>query len=479
MLIGREAEKTELNRAIGSPHAELVVVYGRRRVGKTFLIRQHLRDSITFELVGLHNAELSDQLANFANRLSECFRTKLAPPHSWLDAFQQLKQQLSQAKKERNQKKRVLFIDEFPWLATRKSGFVSAFEEFWNGYAVKHTDLMCVICGSAASWMIDKVISSKGGLHNRATSTLRLSPFTLGETREFLRHAKVTWTDMQIAEWYFCVGGIPHYLQHVKKGKSVPQTIDELCFQKSGLLHNEFDKLYGALFERPENHLAIVRALAHKQKGLGRNELLKLSGLNSGGTLTKALNELAESGFIREFPALYTQRKHSLWRLTDHYSLFYLSWIEGNRTSGKQIWQSKVNSPKWRTWSGYAFENLCLLHVPQIKRALGISGVLTEEASWQYAAANSLDEGAQIDLAIDRNDQSINLCEMKYSNNPFMIDKKYAAELERKLRVFRTRTGTRKALFLTLVTANGLKPNPYSINLLSNQVELSDLFATA
>jgi uncharacterized protein len=272
------------------------------------------------------------------------------------------------------------------------------------------------------------------------------------------------------------LGGVPHYLQHVEPGQSAAQVIDRLCFSKEGLLADEFMNLYRALFDSPESHEAVVRALAQSRKGRTRNELAESTGIATGGTLTKILSELQESGFIVETPNLVSAKKNSLWRLCDAYSLFYLQWMASSRHASKRAWLTIATSSKWKSWCGYAFENLCLSHIPQIKQALGISGVVTEEASWQYQAKTTSDRGAQIDLLIDRADNMINLCELKFSEYPFVIDKKYAAELEQKIQVFKQRTKTRKAIFLTMVTATGLEQNAYATSLVTNHIQLSQLF---
>ena len=473
-VTGRLPEQKELDRALNSSNAELIVVYGRRRVGKTFLIREHLKSAIVFELTGLHDEPLRRQLENFTLQLRTRTRRNDEPAQSWLQAFAQLKEFVTS--QTSGPKKCVLFFDEFPWLAGRRSGFLAAFEEFWNSGASRDPKIMCVICGSAASWMISKVINTKGGLHNRATARIRLEPFSLCETKEYLQHRRIRLNDFQIAQLYMTVGGVPHYLQRIQPGKSAVQNIDELCFAKDGLLTNEFSNLYRALFDNSEQHEAVVRALAAKRQGLTRSELADAAGLKSGGTLSKVITDLTESGFIRAMPALYASRKNALLRLVDEYTLFYLCWIENNRMHGDNIWLTKSSGQKWKSWCGYAFENLCLKHIHQIKHALGISGVLTEEASWHSRPATKGESGAQIDLVIDRNDQCINVCEMKFTEGDFVIDKRYATELTRKLAVFRAGTQTRKSLFLTMVTSNPIRQNEYAQQLVANQVTLDELF---
>ncbi len=473
LIVGRESERRELDRVLRSPRSELVVVFGRRRVGKTFLVRQHYQGKIVFEITGLHHENTQRQLENFSNRLRQATRRDAPIAKTWLAAFEQLKAYL---RKNKSGRKQVVFFDEFPWLATQKSGFLSAFEEFWNGFALQRSDILCVVCGSAASWMIQKILSSKGGLHNRATSRIRLLPFHLHETRSFLQRLRIDLPDIQIAQLQMVLGGIPHYLQHAEAGHSAAQVIDRLCFAKDGLLADEFKNLYQALFDSPEKHEAIIGALAQAQKGCTRNELARRSEIPSGGTLTKILSELEESGFIVEIPNLYSEKKNSRWRLADSYSHFYLHWMATRRKGASQSWMTIAASQKWKSWCGYAFENLCLSHMAEIKRSLGISGIITEEASWQYQAKAPTERGAQIDLLIDRADNAINLCELKFSEYPFVIDKKYATELEQKIQVFKQRTQTRRAVFLTMVTATGLEPNSYANSLVANHVQLNQLF---
>lgn len=475
-IIGRASEKQKLQSALDSNSTELIAIYGRRRVGKTFLIRQFLRPNITFELTGLHHEPKNRQLENFTNALKEFSDRPIAfRPTSWLEAFESLKDHV-QAQAQRRHSKQVLFFDELPWLATPRSGFLAAFEAFWNTFISRRNDVVLVICGSAASWMIRKVIGSKGGLHNRITGRIRLDPFTLHETKQYLQHNKIGLDDFQIAQLYMAIGGIPHYLSLAKRGQSTAQIIDQLCFQKDGLLTDEFQHLYAALFDNHEMHEAIVRALGKAGKSLTRNELLKQAELPSGGSVTRTLDELIQSGFVHENPPRDHQVKQTVYRLADEYSLFYLNWIESNRTSGNDVWLRKAASRRYAVWSGYAFESLCLKHLPQIKQALGISAVATTESSWRFQSRSPSEAGAQIDLVIDRDDHCTNLCEMKFSQHPFVIDKRYASELARKEQVFREQTQTRNVIFLTMVTSFGVKSNDYAQQYVAAQVTLKDLF---
>jgi len=466
-LIGRKVETFLLRSALETNKSELIAVYGRRRVGKTFLIREAYKKEIIFSFSGLFQTNLKTQLQNFHFRLStKTQNTK--KPKSWLEAFYQLENYLN---KKKSKKKKVIFIDEFPWLDSRKSNFLTAFDNFWNNYATKRNDLVVVICGSAASYMIKHIINNTGGLHNRITNKIHLEPFNLYETEQLLLANKVKLSQYDILQIYMCMGGIPHYLQRIVPGESVVTIIDRLCFEKDGFLRTEFESIFFSLFTKAENHIAIVKALSKVRKGLTRAEILKKTKLKSGGTFSKALNELTESGFIN-FYLPYKGTKDSLYRLTDEYSMFYLKFIQG-KPYGKGIWQTMYNQNSYKIWSGFSFETICIKHIEQIKQSLGIFGIRSTPGSW---VSKDQEQGAQIDLLIDRNDNSINLCEIKFYNSNFTITKSYADNLKNKKRVFIEKTKTHKNIFITFITVYGLRINQYSLEIAQNQVVLRDLF---
>ncbi|MFV1966838.1 MAG: ATP-binding protein [Pirellulaceae bacterium] len=474
-LIGRNPEQAVLRTALNSADAELVAIYGRRRVGKTFLIREAYRPQLCFELVGSHGASLPQQLRNFATALQSAMKLDipLAVPGSWQQAFSQLSTFFD---RQRGKQKQAVFFDEFPWLASRRSGFLPAFEHFWNTWASQQPWLIVVICGSASAWMIRKVVHHRGGLHNRITRRICLEPFTLAETRQYLSSRGVDPGLRQTLELYMVMGGVPHYLKEIERGRSAAQNIDHICFAQTGLLRDEFDRLYASLFDHFERHVAVIRSLARKRCGMTRNEILNKTGRRTGGGTTQILRELVESGFVKQMLPFEKSRKETVYRLADEYSLFYLKWIERNRAGGAGSWLKKQSGPAWKAWSGYAFENVCIKHAWQLKKALGISGVDTDESSWYYRPANTSESGAQIDLLIERRDDCINLCEMKFSEAEFAIDKRYAAELRNKREVFRRVTNTRKTLFLTMVTTYGVRDNVYRQELIANSIEMNVLF---
>jgi len=474
-FIGREAELALLQKIAQSEEAELIALYGRRRVGKTFLIRHAFKKQLVFEYSGIHGATLNQQLENFSETLSKASGSlPLAKPSSWIHAFKILTDYLTPIIQRQ---KKVIFFDEFPWINTPRSGFLPSFENFWNSWASRQKNLVVVICGSAASWMIQKVINNRGGLHNRITRKIRLLPFTMGETQGFLKARKVNLDTYQVLQLYMAMGGIPQYLKEIEKGESATQAIDRICFTKDGLLHDEFKNLYHSLFDNARYHMDVIRVLAKKSAGLTRGEIIESCKLTSGGGATQLLEELTESGFITPYIPFDRTAKDSLYKLTDEYSHFYIKFIENNRSQGPGSWIRFAAGASWKSWSGYAFESICMKHTAQIKKSLGIENVHTETSVWRYQPQKG-EQGAQIDLLIDRQDLCINVCEMKFSVNDFEVTKGYAKELEQKLNIFRDRTKTRKTLFLTMVTTYGVKNALSYPGLIQNEVKMNALFQT-
>lgn len=471
VLIGRQAEQEILREVLLSNEAEMVAITGRRRVGKTYLVKAAYGSLIDFEFTGIHNAETETQLENFVITLQKYNRGKLPvqKPTSWLQAFHLLSSHLDSLKKKG---KLVVFIDELPWLDTHKSKFVMGLDWFWNSWA-SNRKIVVVICGSAASWMIKKVINNRGGLHNRVTKRIHINPFNLTETEAFLQHSKVKLSRYHILQLYMALGGIPHYLKEIKAGQSAAQNINRICFQEKGLLVNEFENLYNALFSNAQNHINIILALGTKRKGLTRKAIVEAVKMSDGGSITRVLEELEWSGFISSYYPFGKYKKDSLYRLTDEYSLFYIKFIRNKKNVN---WDQLAATQTWKIWSGYAFENLCLKHVQKIKSALGIASVYTEQASFTSNASNGND-GVQIDLLLDRNDQAINICEMKFYDKAVVPNKALAEELLKKKTTFLQTTTTRKTVFVTLVSTYGIaKPNEHSIGLIEQEVKMDDLF---
>lgn len=473
-FIGRAEEQLILREALQSYEPEMIAVIGRRRVGKTFLIKETYKEQIIFEITGLQDATLEKQLQHFSFTLNQYAKSPipLQQPKNWLEAFQMLVLYLQN--EVDTEEKKVIFFDELPWLAAQKSDFLTGLGFFWNSWAVNQ-NLVIVICGSAASWMIEQVVNNRGGLHNRITKRIFLEPFTLTETKSYLQSRNINLPHYQITELYMALGGVPHYLKEVKIGKSPTQNIDDICFSKNGLLRDEFLRLYPSLFSNAEKHIAVIRVLGEIHKGLNRMQIIEKASLSKGGNTSKVLLELEQSGFITAYFPFGKRKKDKLFRLTDEYSLFYLQFIEKNKQGRSGTWKHLSQTQTYKTWTGYAYENTCLKHIPKIKKALGIDGIYSQTSTFTKKGT-AIEKGTQIDLLIDRNDKVINIVEVKFYNTEFTISKSYANNLRDKIRVFQETTKTKKHIMLTLITTYGLKPNQHSLGLVENMLTLEDLF---
>lgn len=480
MLIGRENERRILRDALADEYSQFIAVYGRRRVGKTFLIRESYEYNFTFQYTGAAKIPTKKQLARFRMALKEHGLKDMPNVFTnWMTAFAELKRFII----EQPEGKKVIFLDELPWMDAPRSGFLSELESFWNGWASARKDIVFVVCGSATSWMVKKIIKNKGGLHNRLTHRIALKPFSLKLCEELVKSRGIEMTRKQILNGYMIFGGVPYYWSLLKKGASLSQEIDRLIFSEDGDMYGEFEMLYASLFKKPEPYIKVISLLAGKKEGMTRLELIGTGMVEDNGTLTDILNDLEWCGFIRGYSMIGKQVKGEIFQLTDHYTLFYYEFIKGKH-HGKNFWQLMEGKPQYNNWCGRAFERVCLWHTDQIKQKLGISGVLTNEYAWRYVVPKSKksagnapvkDEGIQIDLLIDRNDDIIDLCEMKYSSGKYAISEAYMEKLDRRKDVFREVTKTRKALHTVFVTTEGLVQNAFAGEV-QNEVCLEDLF---
>ena len=482
-LIGRRYEQRQLQTALDSKEAELVAIYGRRRVGKTFLVRHFFasKKCLFFQVSGIYQGSLSIHLTEFKKEIERTFfqRTgglSLQEPRTWMDAFEMLTQAMQLVGRRQ---KIVLFFDEFPWMVTHRSGLLQAFDYYWNRFWVENSNIKIVVCGSAASWIIDNLLNNKGGLHNRVTLRIHLEPFTLLETKEYLKSKGIVLDHTHILDLYMCIGGVPYYLKFIEKGLSAIQNINKLCFQKKGTLLDEFKNLFSSLFSHAEIHEELIRIIASKREGISRAEIEFLMN-TKGGRLSIRLKELEEAGFITAFIP-WGQKRGSYYKVIDEYTLFYLIWIAPNSKSRimreitSSYWESLSQTPAWKAWAGHAFEAVCYKHLSNIRKALHISEGATA-TKWRHIAKRKGEIGAQIDLLFDGLDSSINICEIKYRKEFYKLDKEYTHELLRKVEVYRKITKTEKQIFVSLITSSRLKKSTYSEEFIASSVCLDDFF---
>lgn len=471
MLIGRKKEINLLHEIQNDDSSHFLAIYGRRRVGKTFLIREAFDYRFAFQHAGLSDGGMKGQIFAFVSSLKDAGYEVKKQPKNWLEAFEYLKDLIRKS----SEKKKIIFIDELSWMDTPKCDLMVALENFWNGFASARKDIVLIVCASATSWMLSKVVHNKGGLYNRLTEQIHLRTFCLGECEEYVKNSGLAFNRNQILQYYMIFGGVPYYWGFLKKGLSLSQNIDRILFEKDAPLRDEFKYLYASVFKKPENYVKIIEALGTKKVGMTREEIINAAKISNSGDLTTKLEELESCGFIRKYYAFGMKKKNAIYQLMDCFTLFYFKFLKSQPTD-EHFWTNQINTPLVNTWMGLAFERVCMEHIEQIKVKLGISGVLTEVNSW-YCKAD-LDNGvfgSQIDMLIVRKDQVINLCEMKYSQSEYTITEKVDRNIRNKISDLITVSGTKYAIYPTIITTYGLVENSYSQEVQS-VVTIDDLF---
>jgi AAA+ ATPase superfamily predicted ATPase len=470
----RKIEREILLKTLVTANSEFIALYGRRRIGKTYLVRETFKTHIVFEFVGTKDSPARSQIENYTRALQRAFSTKIkTPPKNWHEALDLLIEVLGNPARSSRQKK-VIFFDELPWLASRKSGFIEALDYLWNSYLSKRNDIVLVVCGSAANWMISNVVNNKGGLHNRITRPpLRMSPFTLIETRDYFRSRNIDLSEEQITELYMVTGGVAYYLNLYERGDSAAQFINRNFFGASSELRDEFDRLFSSLFDKFDTHMAIIKLLGKHSSGLSQKEIAAKLKTSTGGTFTKILTELEKSDFISFWPQLEHRKKDGIFRLVDEYTLFYLFWVDplGARADLRDYWQKQIGKPRHYSWLGHAFEALCAKHAPELVKSLGVSGLTNRFYSFQG-------ENTQIDMIIDRSDRCMNLCEMKYTLYPYEMTGAEASKLKERRLHLSKKTTKKTQVFLTLVTPQPAVKNKHYLSCVDKEINLSELFTS-
>ena len=475
-MVGREKELKKLEKLYNSGRAELVAIYGRRRVGKTYLVDEAFQGRITFRHAGLSPLEkdskglLRAQLDHFYNSLRIYGMESDQRPASWLDAFFMLEKLLQSIDDGSRQ---VIFLDELPWLDAPRSGFIRAFEGFWNTWGCHRKNLMVVICGSANSWMVNELINNHGGLYGRVTHEIKLSPFTLFECEEFYKDRNIQFSRYDIVQSYMVFGGIPYYMGYMNEDLSLAQNIDSVFFEKNAELKFEYDRLFESIFKKPETMKTIVEFLYSRNMGYTRKDIAARLKVSEGGHLTKDLNALIASDFVVKYVPFGMSQKKEYYKLIDPFCLFYLHFVKTQTEKNAHFWQQNSSLPQVSAWRGYAFENVCFNHIDQIKDTLGISGVISSESAWTKKADD--EEGLQIDLLIERKDNVVNMCEIKFYSDDFVVDREYYRTIQRRTEALSKKLSHKMSVYSTLITTYGLKKNEYS-GVFVKTITFDDLF---
>lgn len=476
-IIGREREIEELEERYRSNKAEFVAIYGRRRVGKTFLVKELFQNKMAFYHSGLspydkeRKITMRDQLEAFYASLMRYGMEESSCPKSWMEAFRMLGKLLDS---QQDGKRQLVFIDELPWMDTPRSKFLMAFESFWNSWGAWHDNVMLIVCGSATSWMLDNLVNSKGGLYDRLTCQIKLSPFTLRECKRFFESKNIVMSDYDLVECYMIVGGIPYYLDYFKRGRSLAQNIDDLFFCNNAKLESEFTRLFASLFINPDEYMNVVKLLAKRHTGFTRDEIAEKLGIAPGGTFSKMLETLLASDFINSYHPFGHSQKELRYKLMDSFCQFYLHFVEGKKVTDESYWQHHQNMPQLNSWRGLAFERVCFTHIPCIKKALGVEGVASTESSW-IVKGDEDKTGAQIDMLIIRDDRVVNLCEMKFLSKEYEPKSDDELLLRGRIVTLQERLSFKQTIHLTLVTTIGLRQNAHS-GIFQKVVTMGDLF---
>ena len=470
-MIGRQRELEDLTEYCRSSKAELICVYGRRRVGKTYLVENAFGGLFSFSATGSEDKRDRTQLKVFHNALRQFGCQERYMPNDWFDAFGRLRSILESADVARSMEgRRVVFLDEFPWFASKRSEFLFAFADFWNSWASRQDDMVVIVCGSATSWIIKNLFENTGSLYNRITRQMYIAPFNLHETEQMAESLRLGWSRDAILQCYMVFGGLPYYIDMLDRRKSLAQNIDALCLDVHGPLKREVPHLMEATLGNSPLHRDILRKLSTSKAGIRRKDLVDSLQDGNSGSLKRALDDLEKCGYIRKYKNRYEKRKPTVYQLVDPFLLFSFRFIEGKEPSS---WSAFSGTQAYYAWRSNAFEIACLCHLRQIKHAIGISGVQTECFPWKSSMS---DPGVQIDLVIERADKVTNLCEMKYTDEEFSIDEEHEQKLRYKRQVFLDESKTGNVCLLTLVSAHDLKESIHSWDIAAT-VTADDLFA--
>lgn len=470
-FVGRQSERTVLTDCLHSEQSEFVAVYGRRRVGKTFLIRYVLERHFSVFATGLPGGSYREQINNMCMAIVQGFNVDFRECDNWMEVMRFLADSISNDSNYKHSKK-VIFLDEMPWMDTPKSDFLMAVEWFWNAFASARTDIFLIVCGSATTWITNNILRNVGGLYGRLTNQIYLEPFSLNECAQFydLKHISLSRAEQLRA--YMVFGGVPYYLQYLRKNLSVAQNIDLMCFAKRGVLAMEYENLYRSMFKNYTSHIRVVETLAAKSMGMTKKDICEKTGLPESGSTTAVLQELVDCGILNEYNQVGKKSKGKMYQLVDFFTLFYLRFVKDNKGE-EDFWTKNQNTPTINSWEGYAFEQVCFSHIKQIKKALSIGGVSTKISSWK---SSDKENGAQIDMVIERSDNLINICEIKFANGDYTITADYAKKLRNKLMAFKEETKTKSSLHLTMITTYGLKKNSEHNSMAQSEVTADCLF---
>lgn len=480
-IIGREEELATISRLYTSERSEFLALYGRRRVGKSFLIEEAMENKFTFMTVGLFikvDKDDAEKVESYRQQQLRHFYSSLLEyglpeegnpaPTNWLDAMNLLKKLLLSKRSRR----KVVFIDELPWLAgPQSSELVSELGFFWNQWARKRKDILLIVCGSATSWMIDNVIREYEGLYGRVTETIALKPFTLAECERYWEKRGFHLSRYEVALTYMVIGGVPYYMDSFRPDRTMADNINTIYFNKDKA-RQEFKDVYAGLYSSSEVYINVIRQLGKRFYGMSRTELLEALDKKGGGNFSDVLENLIDSGIIRSYTLYGSPRKQTVYQLMDFFTLFYLRFCENTDFTS---WRSVQRSKPFYSWAGNSFELLVVEHIQQLADALRIKEYATP-FSWSGDTPDG--DEAQIDLVIPATAERADyICEMKFSEGKYILKEEDADDITRHIEALKNSSIHKlsHSIYVVLVTSFGVTESKHRSHL-NDIVTLDSLF---
>lgn len=491
-MIGRKKELALLNSLCEEEKSKLVVVHGRRRIGKTFLVdymfQTHRKDCLFFKFTGSADQNSSVQKDYFVEAIYEWFKVEPSKPiEKWHEVFIFLKRTIEAEIKEKNhQGKVIVFIDEVAWIDKHnKAGFLSAFGHFYNTYIEKNNNLIVILCGSNASWIKNKILKDTSGpLYHRVDVEIPLYPFDLQETKEYLiKEKRFDIDDKSVVDIYMILGGVAKYLSYLDSKLSIAQNINKLFFSLHAPLYSEYEALFKSLFyDKSSNHRKIMDLLISKQSGFEMMEIEKLLKEIKSSTLRVNIEELIDTGFIKPIARYAHASRNTKYIACDPLCNFFIKWVQplskNDIASLIDYFETKSTSHDYIIWQGFAFEMVMISNIELYLKARGLSSGVKSIGYWDYTTQSEDESGAQIDILIEYIGNTYDIVECKYYNDEFIIDKAYAKNIQNKKEMF-IKYGIKNKKFdlkVVMLTTYGTKINQYYNQVpIAKDVKLGDL----
>jgi len=472
-FIGRKKELESLDLLLKKKSASLVVIRGRRRVGKSRLIKEFVSDKKHWIFSGIPpvpGITKQRQLDAFSAQVAHNLGMPKIQVSEWLEHFNFLGQQ---AKGQ----KIVIVFDEISWMGSEDPDFLGQLKTAWDLTFSENPELIFILCGSVSSWIEDNILKSTGFV-GRISVDMVLEELSIAESGEFWGARKNKVSPYEKFKMLSVTGGIPKYLEEIIATQSAEDNIHRLCFQSDGLLFREFDQIFSDLFsKRAQTYSDIVKTLAHSSLTL--DEVCEKLDVEKSGSVSSCLDDLELAGFIQEDCTwnLSSKAESHLkkFRLKDNYLRFYLRYIEPNKEKiAKGLFESKsfMLMPGWESVMGLQFENLVINNLKSLCKILRIDLLDIANAGPFFQRATQRQKGCQIDLMIQTKHNTLYVCEIKFSTSD--IKSSVVEEMERKVENLSIPKGY--SIRTVLIHVNGVAQSVIDSEKFNDIVDFSNFF---